>query len=474
MLFSSIIFIGCFLPAVLFIYYVLLRKRRLLQNYFLLLTSLMFYAWGEPRFVFILISSFTINWLFGIWVDKYKNQKAKAKLIIVLMLIFNLSILFVVKYLMFTITNINALFGNSLTVPLIVLPIGISFYTFHAISYVIDVFRGRKAAQKNLLNLGLYISFFPQLIAGPIVRYDTIASQIMGRKESFDIFSAGVCRFIVGLAKKVLLANSFAAVVNMSFSIVQSGKLSVTFAWLGARAYALQIYFDFSGYSDMAVGLGMMFGFKLPENFNYPYIAKSASEFWRRWHISLGMWFRDYVYFPLGGSRVSTRVRLAFNLFVVWFLTGVWHGANWTFMCWGLLYFVFITIEKITGFEKLAIPNVIKHLYTLLLILIGWVLFRSNTIADAIQYLRVMFGFSSAMLVDAKTIVYCKENLVYFGFGLLFSAPVAQAILRKAASLPSGKTAVSLLYTAVLTGMFILALAYLVKGTYNPFIYFNF
>ena len=478
MLFSSIIFIGCFLPFILFIYYVILRNgNRLTKNCFLLLASLAFYAWGEPLFVFMLIISFTGNWTFGLLVDKYKENRRAAWFFVVAMLIFNLSIFFIFKYLMFTAENLNLLFNTNLTVPLIILPIGISFFTFQAISYVVDVYRGKRIVQKNLLNVGLYISFFPQLVAGPIVRYDTIADQITGRQESFDSFSQGVCRFIVGLSKKVLLANNFAVIADKSFAVAQAGELSVSFAWLGAIAYMFQIYFDFSGYSDMAIGLGRMFGFKLPENFNYPYTAKSASEFWRRWHISLGSWFRDYVYFPLGGSRVSSKARLAFNLFVVWLLTGVWHGANWTFICWGLLYFFFILFEKFSGFEKSAVPAVLKHVYVLFLVLLGWVLFRADTIADALSYLKVMFAISGNPWICANAAVYLKENLFYFLFGVVFSAPVAKTVSEKAENIGAESVrgmAVRAAYVFLFAAVFLITASYLVKGTYNPFIYFNF
>lgn len=474
MLFSSIVFIGCFLPAVLFIYYIALKGRRLAQNYFLLFASLAFYSWGEPLFVFVMIASFVGNWGFGILVGRYRENRQLARGMVVAMLVFNLSIIFVFKYLMFTIENINLLTGMGLTVPRIMLPIGISFFTFQAISYVIDIYRQKGAVQKNLLNVGLYIAFFPQLVAGPIIRYETIADQIMGRRETFDDFAQGVCRFVAGLGKKVLLANSFAVIADKSFAVSQTGELSIAFAWLGAIAYTLQIYFDFSGYSDMAIGLGRMFGFRFPENFNYPYISRSASEFWRRWHISLGSWFRDYIYFPLGGSRVRSKFRLVFNLFVVWFLTGLWHGANWTFICWGMLYFVFISLEKVLRFEELAIPPVAKHIYIMLLAIVGWVLFRAATLADAGAYLQVMFGFSGNPWLDANAIVYFQENVVYLFFGILFSMPIAKVAARKADGLRKAVGAVNVLYVSAFICVLLVALSYLVKGTYNPFIYFNF
>lgn len=476
MLFSSMVFLIVFLPCVLFLYFVPLRKHRVLQNYFLLAASLAFYAWGEPWFVAVIVLSIFGNWIFGIKVYEKKEHAQNAKPLIVLMLIFNLSILFSFKYLGFVVHNTNVIFGTDMTVPHLPLPIGISFFTFQAISYVIDIYRGRGGLQKNLLNVGLYIAFFPQLVAGPIVRYQTISDQIMNRKETFDDFAFGTCRFIVGLAKKVLISNNLAVVANQAFALAASGECSVAFAWLGMIAYTLQIYFDFSGYSDMAIGLGRMFGFHFPENFNYPYISKSLSEFWRRWHISLGSWFRDYVYFPLGGSRVDTKARLVFNLFVVWSLTGVWHGANWTFICWGLLYFVFLTTEKLSGFEKNEkIPVALKHIYTMLFVMLGWVIFRSNTITDAGHYISILFGAAGRPLVDANFTVYLKENLFFFLFGAIFSMPVAGKIAKWADTrFAQSNPAVVAIYAFLIIGALLVSASYLIKGSYNPFIYFNF
>ncbi len=475
MLFSSLIFMVVFLPCVLAVYYGLLRKHRRLQNIFLFIASLGFYAWGEPWFVLVMMLSIFGNWLFGIAVDRVRESRVKSRLVIAAMLSFNLIAIFIFKYLMFTLETVKALCGASFKVPQIALPIGISFFTFQAISYVIDVYREKGEMQKNLLNVGLYISFFPQLIAGPIVRYETVAEQIMGRRETWDDFAQGSCRFIVGLSKKVLLANNFAVVADQSFAFSAADQCSVAFAWLGAVAYTLQIYFDFSGYSDMAIGLGRMFGFHFPENFNYPYISRSVSEFWRRWHISLGTWFRDYVYFPLGGSRVESRARLVWNLFIVWFLTGIWHGANWTFICWGLMYFIFISLEKLTGFEKRRIPSFVKHIYTMLLVILGWVFFRSDTVADGMQFIGHMFGIGSTGLTDTNFAVYFRENIYYFLFGILFSAPLARKLddmLRK--HFKESNALVAGLYSMLLMTGMLVSLAYLIKGAYNPFIYFNF
>lgn len=482
MLFTSLIFIACFLPAVLIIYYTVLRNHRKAQNLFLLIASLGFYAWGEPKFVLLLMLSILVNWIFGLAVDRYAEDKGKSKLVIFIMLVFNLSIIFVFKYLMFTIYNINSIFGSDFQVSRIMLPIGISFFTFHAISYVIDIYRGKAEVQKNLFHVGLYIVFFPQLVAGPILRYEVIASQIMGRKETFEDFSQGVCRFLKGFGKKILLANNFALVADAAFSTA-NGELSVSLAWLGALAYTLQIFFDFSGYSDMAIGLGKMFGFHFPENFNYPYISKSTSEFWRRWHISLGTWFRDYVYIPLGGSRVSSKWHVVFNLFMVWLLTGLWHGANWTFISWGLLYFVSISIEKLTNFEKLGNGrvgiNILKRTYTMLLVIFGWVLFRSLTIGQALAYVKTMLFVGGAEFFSVKTMELLQDYSIFFAFGILFSMPVSKVVSRwienrskEGRPILTGITMI--VYPSTLLIVFFFAMAYLVKGSYNPFIYFNF
>jgi D-alanyl-lipoteichoic acid acyltransferase DltB (MBOAT superfamily) len=313
----------------------------------LLFASLFFYAWGEPYFVLVMLLSITANYSFALLVYKVKDRNEfYAKVFVFFMLVFNLCIFFVFKYLGFFITTINSIFHVELYVPQIRLPIGISFFTFQAMSYVFDVYRNKTEIQKNLLYVGLYISLFPQLVAGPIVRYQTVANQILHRNESIDDFSKGVVRFARGFCKKMLLSNTLAVIADKAFSITEFSEMSMSFAWLGILAYTLQIYYDFSGYSDMAIGLGRMFGFHFEENFNFPYTAKSVTDFWRRWHISLGLWFRDYVYFPLGGSRNLPVKRVVFNLFVVWLLTGLWHGANWTFIIWGLYWYLLLVIEK--------------------------------------------------------------------------------------------------------------------------------
>lgn len=371
MLFSSSVFLFLFLPVVLLVYYLPLRRWRQGQNVFLLLASLGFYAWGEPWFVLVMLGSILANYGFGLWVDACKRAGRTCAPPLVTALAVNLGILFVFKYLTFTLGILNRL-GAAFAIPGIELPIGISFFTFQALSYVLDVHRDRGEVQRSPLKVGLYISFFPQLIAGPIVKYETVAQQIDHRKETWADFSAGCSRFIVGLGKKVLLSNQLAVVADRAFGL--GDGLSASFAWLGALCYTLQIYYDFSGYSDMAIGLGKMFGFHFLENFNYPYISRSITEFWRRWHISLSTWFRDYVYFPLGGSRVDSRAKHIRNLFVVWLLTGIWHGANWTLLAWGLFYFVLLVLEKY-GHLGRGWPVWAKWLFTFLMVNFAWVLF---------------------------------------------------------------------------------------------------
>lgn len=467
MLFSSTTFLFFFLPFAIVIYYTILKNKRKAQNIFLCLISIVFYAWGEPAFVFIMLFSILINYFLGLFIGKKEQTDSKRKIALVIAIIINISILFVFKYLSFTLTNISQLFGLNIVIPNVALPIGISFFTFQAMSYVIDVYRGEEY-QKNILNVGLYISFFPQLIAGPIVRYETVAHQINYRKETLDDFASGVYRFIIGLGKKVLLANTMAVVADTFFNGEVSNQ-SVLSAWVGAIAYTFQIFFDFSGYSDMAIGLGRMFGFHFLENFNYPYISTSITEFWRRWHISLGTWFRDYLYFPLGGSRVKSKSRLIFNLFIVWLLTGIWHGANWTFIVWGLLFFVLLVFEKLSGFQKYEKLKPLKFIYTMFFVILGWVVFRADSIQDAFTYIGTMFG-STGSLVDNAALFYIKENVVCIFISVLASTPIFRWIHKRFLHNRIGNV-----ITAVLiTGILFVSVVYIVKGTYNPFIYFNF
>ena len=474
MLFSSSIFIFGFLPIVLFIYYVLLRKTNKIKNIFLLFSSVLFYAWGEPKYVVLLLLSIVLNWIFGLLIEKNRENKIKSKLILILMTTCNLLLLVFFKYLGFIITNLNILFKTNLEVPYIELPIGISFFTFQAISYVVDVYKKRGKVQKNILNVGLYLAFFPQLIAGPIVRYETISDQIENRKETLDCFSKGIYRFLIGLFKKVLISNQMAIIADVAFD---NNPTSVLFAWLGAISYMLQIYFDFSGYSDMAIGLGKMFGFEFEENFNYPYIAKTVTDFWHRWHMSLSTWFRDYVYIPLGGSRCK-KTRAFFNMFIVWILTGIWHGASWNFIVCGIYYFIILMLEKIILKEKIKevdqfhwLKKTVLHCYTLLVVLVGWIIFRCNSLTGTVQYIKSMLHFGNLPLVDTNFLSYFNSKLVFILGGIIFSMPLFPKIEKK---LDENKIVSCFIFTVLFVVAFIMTISFLVKGTYNPFIYFNF
>lgn len=481
MIFSSIVFVAIFLPVMLLIYYTIAiaakkctGKGRIVQNYFLFFGSLLFYGYGEVKFVFIMLLSIFANWLFGLLIEKNRENRKNSHIVLWIMAFFNFSILFIFKYLMFTVTTVNRFLGTGFTVPKITLPIGISFFTFQAVSYVVDVYRGHGKAQKNPMNVGLYIAFFPQLIAGPIVRYETVAEQILFRRESFEKFSQGVCRFIIGMAKKMILANSMGRLADLAFGM-KGNSLSAAMAWMGALAYTFQILFDFSGYSDMAIGLGKMFGFEFLENFNYPYISKSITEFWRRWHISLGTWFRDYVYIPLGGSRGKSRARLIFNLFVVWFCTGLWHGANWTFIAWGLLYFVLLSFEKMTGFTEKNNLRPLRHLYTMFFVVMGWVLFRSDSLGAAFSYVKTMFFAGGAGVMDNNAYYYFCEYATTFLLCIIASLPVKNLLAGLFAKCPAKTVVWMERFCAVwYIALFVISLSYMAKSSYNPFIYFNF
>ena len=471
MLFSSTTFLYFFLPAVLLVYYGLLRRSRPLQNLFLTLASLFFYAWGEPRFVLVMLLSICMNWLFGLGVDRARQKGRQGRSWVTAAVVFNLSVLFLFKYLTFTLKNLSFLLPEGFSIPEIALPIGISFFTFQALSYVLDVHRGAGEVQKNIVHVGLYISLFPQLIAGPIVRYQTVAHEIVHRTENDEDFFDGFARFTVGLCKKVLLSNSLSAFADYAFG--HTGELTVGYAWLGAVCYTLQIYFDFSGYSDMAIGLGRMLGFHFLENFNYPYISSSVTEFWRRWHISLGTWFRDYVYIPLGGNRVSRRRHFG-NLFAVWLLTGIWHGANWTFVAWGLMYFILLAIEKYTGLDKAKTGlwgTAARRGYTLLFVMLGWVIFKSDSLGHTWQYFGAMVGGNGTGLWDGLFLRDFRTALIPLAAALLFSMPVGSFVKKR---LNTDSPALQILYYAVLFVLFVLSVASIESSAHNPFIYFNF
>ena len=472
MFFSSNLFLFLFLPCVILGYY--LQDKRL-RNGFLLLVSLIFYGWGTGKIVLLMIGVILFNYIMALILDRMRPG-ALRKATLAAAIAGNLSVLFVFKYLDFAITNLNLL-GFSIPLQHISLPLGISFFTFQAMSYSLDVYRGTAKVQKNPLNIGLYVSFFPQLVAGPIVRYQTIADQIQQRHENFDDFSCGVKRFIQGFAKKIILSNNMALVADAVFATADPQR-SVLYAWMGAIAYTLQIFFDFSGYSDMAIGLGKMFGFHFLENFDYPYISKSVSEFWRRWHMSLGQWFRDYVYFPLGGSRVSSKDRLVFNLFVVWFLTGVWHGASWNFIFWGLMYFVILTFEKLSGYPKNFRRSWQKGLYqvfTLLCVVIGWVFFRAENMTAAVGFCKSMLGLCGNAFTDDLVIRDLLQYRYFFLFGILCSTPVFR-ILKEKHCRRSATAAAIQEWLSVPLYLFLLiwSVSYIMIGSHNPFIYFNF
>lgn len=467
MLFSSVTFLFLYLPAVLILYFISWRMcGRLASNLFLFAASVFFYAWGEPCYVFLLLASILFNYKMAICMERMTKHR---KAIFYISVAFNLFSLFIFKYLNFVVDNFRqfgVVDGNTGIIQKLVMPIGISFYTFQALSYIIDVYKGKVRAKKALLDVGLYISFFPQLIAGPIVRYSMIAEQITNRTETWDKFCDGFYRFVVGLSKKVILSNSFALAADECF---QDPGGVLTVAWIGIISYTLQIYYDFSGYSDMAIGLGRIFGFEFSENFNYPYYASSIGDFWRRWHISLGMFFREYVYIPLGGSWVG-RIKLIRNLFVVWFLTGLWHGASWTFVLWGGMYFILITIEKL-GKGRITRCKGIGHLYTMFWVMIGWVLFRSDSVGLAFKYLGTMFGIRIDQGYNIRSIVLLRENMVLYIIGILGCLPVTPYIKMKWSKYRMFFDGVKALAVPVL---FFVCCCYLIKSTYNPFIYFNF
>ena len=484
MVFSSVVFLFYFLPAVLILYYTVGKLNIWIRNMILLIGSFAFYGWGEPVYVILFAFSCLMNYVFGLLLSVFDGSNQARKRILFLAVVLNIGILFIFKYLNFVIGNINSLLGTSVLASFdLVLPIGISFYTFQALSYVIDVYRRDTPVQKNFLLVALYISLFPQLVAGPIVRYHTVEEQMLGRRENMEMFSVGVCRFITGLAKKLILANAFAVAADTVFDLTRlwhsQYPVPASLAWVGALAYTLQIFFDFSAYSDMAIGLGKMFGFEFEENFNYPYIAKSVNDFWRRWHISLTTWFREYVYFPLGGSRMKNWDGRLRNLAVVWLLTGIWHGANWTFLLWGIWNLVFIVAERFWDYDKLPIPGVLRHVYSLLAVILGWVLFRADSLTLAGEYMRNMFGLNGNGIFSDTAWMFCRENWLFIVIGIFACMPSEFYLDKIRSFIGSGRQAAiqktgSLLYPVGMTGLFIVCLVYLVRGGYNPFIYFNF
>lgn len=466
MVFSSTIFLCVYLPLVLLGYYICPKKGR---NLFLLIASLVFYAWGEPKYVFLMIFSILVNYIFGRLMDKHRENKKRLKLMLVLSVVIDIGLLSVFKYTDFIITNVNAIFGSSFDLLNIALPIGISFYTFQAMSYTIDVYRNDVRVQKNLIDFGMYITMFPQLIAGPIVRYADVQDQLADRSVTTADFSEGIMRFVVGLGKKVLLANQMGAVWSEIYAL--GGDVSALMAWTGAIAYTFQIYFDFSGYSDMAIGLGRMFGFKFPENFRYPYQSVSITDFWRRWHITLSTWFKEYLYIPLGGNRCGL-ARQALNLLIVWSLTGFWHGAGWNFVMWGLYYFVILFIEKLFLLKALdKLPKLFRHVYALLLIVIGWVIFASDDVSVLLPYLGSMFGANGA--VGGMDVYTLFTKAVLIVICCVASTELPKRLFLSATGAMNEKAAFTI--KSVMTiALLALSMILLIGDSYNPFLYFRF
>ena len=467
MLFSSIPFLYTFLPCVLILYFLV---PGCLKNTVLLFSSLFFYAWGEPRFVVFMVIAIVQGYVFGLLAEKFRDRPKQAKLCLWASAVISLGLLGYCKYADFFISGFNTLTGLSLPLLHVALPIGISFYTFQILSYVIDVYRGDVTAQRNLIDLAAYVAMFPQLIAGPIVRYADIAPQLKHRTHTLADAAYGARRFILGLSKKVLLANVLYELISAYKS---AANVSVLFVWLYAAAYVLHLYFDFSGYSDMAIGLGRIFGFHFIENFNYPYISASVTEFWRRWHMSLGSWFRDYVYIPLGGNRVS-RSKWFRNIFIVWLLTGLWHGAAWTFILWGLFFAVFLTAEKLWYGRALAKTRVFKHIYVLLLVVVSFVLFDANSVGEAAAAIGGLFGAAGVSAVNPISLYYLRSFAVVFLIGIVGATPLPKRIVEQLGSTRAGAMVVDVLEPLVLVSVLAVSTGYLVDGSFNPFLYFRF
>lgn len=467
MLFSSIPFLYYFLPLVLAVYFLVPRG---LKNAVLFASSLLFYAWGEPRFCLFMLLSILQGYVFGRLIEKNAENRKWSKIFLTASVLLSLGLLGYCKYADFFISSLNAVTGLSLKLLRVALPIGISFYTFQILSYVVDVYRRDVPAQKSFLKLGTYIAMFPQLIAGPIVRYAEIAPQLDERETTFEDIAAGAGRFVIGLSKKVLLANVLYGLIT---AFQESKDLSVLYYWLYAVSFTLQLYFDFSGYSDMAIGLGRIFGFRFSENFDYPYISASITEFWRRWHKSLGSWFRDYVYIPLGGNQVSKSKWLR-NIFIVWMLTGLWHGASWNFVLWGLGFAVLLVAEKLLYKERLEKTHVLKHVYVLLFVTLSFVLFNASSVKEAASQNGAMFGADGLPLVSAESLYYAKSYAVTFLIAAVGATPVCKNLICRLTQTKSGARAMTVLQPAWLLLLLAACTAFLVDGSFNPFLYFRF
>jgi len=469
MVFSSLNFLFVFLPIFLILYFLVPRW---CKNAILFIASLIFYAWGEPVYVVLMIFSTLVDYTHGMLVEKYRGTRT-AKAALISSVVINLALLGVFKYTDFILASINSLLGTAIPLPGLPLPIGISFYTFQTMSYTIDVYRGEARAQRNIISFGAYVALFPQLIAGPIVRYQTVAEQLNSREHTVDRFADGAQRFVAGMAKKVLLANNIGAVWTQ-LSALSGTEQSVLGTWLGIIAYSFQIYFDFSGYSDMAIGLGRIFGFHFVKNFNYPFISKSVTEFWRRWHMSLGTWFRDYVYIPLGGNRVVPWRRI-FNILVVWGLTGFWHGANWNFILWGLFYAALLIAEKqisLTRLEKL--PAVLRHAGVCLVTMLGFVLFANEDLGIVLKDLSGLFGGQNLPLSSVETFYYLRSFLVVIVVSMIASTPLFSMAVKKLRTVGPMDKVLNVLQPVAVIALLVLCTAYLVDGSFNPFLYFRF
>lgn len=458
MVFSSILFIFRFLPIAMGIYFLTPKK---LKNLSLLILSLIFYSWGEPRYFLLMIASIFVDYFISINIEKNNKNKKIKILLLAISIIFNVGILFFFKYINFFIENINSIFNMSLSYVKITLPLGISFYTFQTMSYTIDVFLGKVKAEKNIINFGAFVCLFPQLIAGPIVKYIDISKELKNRDINLDEIQEGIRLFILGLGSKVLIANNIGSLWN-EVETMGFNNISTILAWMGIIAFSLQIYFDFNGYSLMAIGLGKILGFNFPNNFNYPYESRSITEFWRRWHITLGQWFKQYVYIPLGGNRLG-RARTYFNLFIVWFLTGLWHGASYNFILWGLYFFILICIEKNGLLNLLNKHKLISHIYTIFFILVGWVLFAVIDLNQIINFFKKMFIFNAGN----EWIYYLRNYIITYTIAIIFSTSFLKKIYNKFVKS-------NIVDTIILITIFLLSIAYLVDSSYNPFLYFRF
>ncbi len=473
MVFSSLLFLFRFLPAVLLLYFIVPGAWK---NFILFAVSLVFYAWGEPRYVILMLLSIAVSYTGGLLVDRFLRQKREraARAALLVSAAVGLSFLVWFKYINLLIRTANSLTGGDISLLNLTLPIGISFYTFQTISYVIDVYRGSAGVQKNFISYGAYVTMFPQLIAGPIVQYKTIDEQLRSRRHSAEDFAEGVNRFVTGLGKKVLLANNAGALWDY-IKVLQPEGIPVVTAWLGLAAYTFQIYFDFSAYSDMAIGLGRMFGFTFLENFNYPYLSKNVTEFWRRWHISLGTWFREYVYIPLGGNRVR-RGKFIRNILIVWMLTGIWHGADWSFLLWGLYFGIILLAEKLFLKKYLKrLPAALQHIYTMLLIMFGWYIFTISDTASGIGFIRSLFGLAGNGFAGGETLYLLYNNALMMTALILGSTTLPKRAAGKLLEAAADHNGLTILLRSIFyAGVFVLSVAYLVDATYNPFLYFRF